>query len=223
MLEGSTEMFQEAVGWVHGLFLTTDIYLSTCWELEDDLKELFPGWHPSEFTQNRSLVLILAEIYEVPLGGLSWEAYDVIFGVLVPLLQGRAKDSQLTPAGIARFETELNDAGMNGAASKDIIDAAMMVAKCRDMAKAPGAVEEPPEFLLLVAELATLISKGKLDLSKLEHTQMTEFFMEWVETCDPGLVLVNKSVTLMQVYELLRTVAVAYRGEVPEVDLDYFA
>lgn len=225
MLEGSTEMFQEAVGWVHRLFLTTDIYLSTLWELETDLKELFPKWSPARFTANRSLILILAEIYEVPLGGLSWEAYDVIFGMLIPLLQGTLKAKFVTPDNIAQFETELNEAGMNGNAAKDIIDAALTVASCRYMSKegTPSSVlDDPDEFLQLVAELATLISKGQLELSNEKHLLLIETYFAWQQSYDPGLALVNKSVTLMQVHELLTTVAVAYQGEIPEVDLDYF-
>lgn len=226
MLEGSTEMFQEAVGWVHRLFLTADLYLNLVWSLEDDLHKLFPKWNSQTFTENKSLVLILAEIYEVPLGGLSWEAYDVIFNCLIPLVQGLMGIEDLTPDTLVEFEGSLNAADMNGAAASDIFYAAITVASCRKISKtgeAPELFDNPDMFLRLCAELAALVSKGQLDLTgKPEHQSMVELYLAWIEACDPDLVLVNKSVTLMQIHELVSTIAVAISGEVPEIDLNYF-
>lgn len=226
MLEGSTEMFQEAVGWVHRLFLTADLYLNLVWSLEEDLKSLFPKWQPQAFTDNKSLVLILAEIYEVPLGGLSWEAYDVIFGRLIPLVKGAMGPEDLTPEALVEFEGRLNAADMNGSAATDIFHAAVTVASCRKISKdgeAPELFDNPDMFLRLCAELAALVSKGQLDLAgKQEHRNVVELYLAWIAAYDPALVLVNKSVTLMQIHELVSTIAVAIRGEVPEIDLDYF-
>jgi hypothetical protein len=225
MLEGSTLMFQEAVGWVHLLFLTSDLYLNLVWSLEKDLQEVFAGWKPVEFSKNHSLILILAEIYEVPLGGLSWDAYDVIFDYLIPLVKGGLDITMLTPEQMVSAEEKLNAADMNGSCGADIFAAATMVANCREISKSgelPELFDTPEAFLRLTAELAVLISKGKLNLKTKPHRAMVDMFQQWIATFDSDLFFVNKNITLMQVQEFVTTVAVAMNGEAPEIDLDYF-
>jgi len=225
MLEGSTLMFQEAVGWVHRLFLTADLYLSLVWSLQDDLKKLFPDWTPPEFTKNKSLVLILAEIYEVPLGGLSWEAYDVIFGTLIPVIQGMDLGTT-NPEVIAKFEKELNAADMNGACALDIYSATKEVAACRNISKSGEVTdfyESPEDFIKLTAEMAALISKGQFDVAGEDtHKSMVDNFVSWLTTINPSLSLVEKSITVAQCWEFCKTIAVAIQGEVVEIDLDLF-
>lgn len=221
MLEGSTKMFQEAVGWVHRLFLTGDIYLSLVWALAEDLKVMFPEWKPAGFSANKDLILILAEIYEVPLGGLCWHAYEVIFDYLIPVLQGIS----LTPAKIGKLAKAMDNASMNGNAAKDVAAAAGVVSDCRKLSKEgvkPSDLADPEVFLKLAAELASLISKGQVNFNKKEHQSLIMEYITWIEAYDPQGQLQSKSVVLTQLSEWTATVAIAAMGEVPEIDLDLF-
>lgn len=230
MLEASTLMFTEAVGWVHRLFLTADIYLSMVWCLEESLKEMFPNWTPVDFTKNKNLILILAEIYEVPLGGLSWEAYDVIFGHLIPVIQA-GLDVNPDPAYIGTFDGLLTEAGMNGDAASDVIFAADKTFRCRKLGKGAADLSSqekanlfnnPETFLELCAEIAALISKGQMDLKNSHHQAMCALVIDWLDINDPSGVLVDKSLTLLQISEFFHTVMAAALGDEPEIDLDYF-
>jgi hypothetical protein len=228
MLEGSSRMFKEAVGQVHRLFLTTDLYLSLVWRLQGELSEKFPGYKPASISQNKALVLILAEIYEVPLGGLSWEAYKVIFEVLIPAMNGDGV-CRMNPGYISTVVPQfLNEAGMNGSASADIITAAYMVAEAKNLsAKAEINEEEffkgPDTFLVLAAELGALIAGGKLDpVRDKAHGKLVEMFDMWLKAHDPNRELVGNSITLMQCVEYIDVILPALKGQVPEVNLNYF-
>jgi hypothetical protein len=225
MLEGSTQMFQESVGWVHRLFLTTDLYLSLVWTLEETLKETFCNWSAHEWTKNKSLVLILAEIYEVPLGGLSWEAYDVIFDTLIPVIRDGL---QLQNDTISKFGEQLNAAGMNGAHAEHIYKAAKTTNECRGISKegisdSKEFYQSPELFLKLTAELAALIGKGQLDPRRNDiHKECITQWIEWIEACGVKEVLVEKSITLRQIYEYATVMFPAQMGNVAEVDLSFF-
>lgn len=228
MLEGSSRMFKEAVGQVHRLFLTTDLYISLIWRIEEDLKAKFPGWSPVEFSKNKALILILAEIYEVPLGGLDWDAYRVIFDVLIAAMSSDGV-CRMQPAFISTvFPQMLNKAGMNGSAAADIVMAAYHVATCKQLSSEfevdkQDFFAKPDIFLSLVAEMSVLISNAKLDPVKdIHHSKMVEYFIDWIRAHDPDLTLVNKSITLLQCWEYVKVLLPALKGEMPDVDLAYF-
>ena len=79
LLAGSTKMLKEAVGNIHRVWITNDIFISAMTELTTALEAtqvLATNFHPELFI---GLIQILAEIYEVPLGGYDEAAYIVFY------------------------------------------------------------------------------------------------------------------------------------------------
>lgn len=132
LLSGSTKMLLQAVGTAHRLFITTDLYATATEEFE----ELLEGGYPEvkSIKLNIAFIQILAEIYEVPLGGFDKWAYIVFYGHIIPLLDGSKESSlavNIIESGMALPEGDvdatdlktlsgiMNKAGMNGTIKVD--------------------------------------------------------------------------------------------------------
>ena len=117
---------------------------------------------------------------------------------------------------------------MNGSASADIIAAAYMVAEAKNISANAEINEEeffkgPHTFLVLAAEMGALIASGKLDpVRDKAHGKLVEHFELWLKAHDPNRELVGNSITLMQCVEYLDVILPALKGQVPEVNLNYF-
>jgi hypothetical protein len=124
LLAGSTRMLREAVGMAHRLFITTDLFVTTVEEFSSMVETEFK---PSQWMDIK-LIQILAEIYEVPLGGFDRWAYIVFYRHIIPLLKGEIEPKlavDLIATGLAlpsgKIEAKLDTlsgimskAGMNG-------------------------------------------------------------------------------------------------------------
>ncbi len=216
MLEGSSTMFEEAINWSHRVFLTSDLYLSMVWSLETDLVKKFPSWKPAAFTRNKSLVLLLAELYEIPLGGLDWGAYDAIMKRLVPII--RDLRTSYNGAQVEEFARDLADAGIRHSA-QDIFKAALQAAECRKFSqdKVPSIASAihgttPEGFLTAAAEIAALISKGDFSHEVPLHRKMADEVKEWLEKHDADGVLRKKSTVLTQIQNYLEVMKPAFEG-----------
>jgi hypothetical protein len=124
LLAGSTRMLREAVGMAHRLFITTDLFVTIVEEFFSMVKREFK---PSQWMDIK-LIQILAEIYEVPLGGFDRWAFIVFYEHIIPLLKGAKEPSlavDLVESGLAlpsgnveapltTLSGILTQAGMNG-------------------------------------------------------------------------------------------------------------
>lgn len=160
LLRASAECLQEFVGWVHLAFLTAETSASLANELN-----YFEG---TEWAKVEGLNEVLAEIYEVPLGGLDWNAYDYFSNHLVPTI--------LTGEVGKGVSTALNKAGMNGEFSTEISKSLVHTYNCRSMMSEKSCVSTKEEALRAVVQLSVLISKNKVD-EKSEH--MIHGIMAW--------------------------------------------
>jgi hypothetical protein len=97
LLSGSTRMLREAVGIAHRLFITTDLFITTVTEFEAMVVSEFK---PSQWI-NIKLIQILAEIYEVPLGGFDKWAYIVFYGYIIPALKSQGLGHEFLSDAIA--------------------------------------------------------------------------------------------------------------------------
>jgi hypothetical protein len=208
MLKGSSVMFESAINWAHRIFLTSDLYLSLIWALQEDLMVKYPGWKPNSFTQNRSLVLLLAELYEIPLGGLDWNAHDAIMGGLVPII--RDLKTQFDGEQVNKFVADLEAAGIKRG-GRDIHRAAVQAAECRKLSSVKAKVPLPavihgttPEgFLCAVSEMSSLISKGDFTMTSKVHATMACEIADWLTKHDADGKLTAKSTVLMQIRQYL--------------------
>lgn len=123
LLAGSSRMMNEAVGMIHRVFLTLDIFTCAINELLD---------HTTVFNYNSSqplqtnLIQILAEIYEVPLGGFDHWAYLVFYGHLFNSKQENTNNTSVdinavgvVETGIDSLSFAMTQAGMNGSITYD--------------------------------------------------------------------------------------------------------
>lgn len=125
LLAGSTKMLKEAVGNIHRVWITNDIFISAMTELTEVLaatKTLATAYHPELFI---GLVQILAEIYEVPLGGYDEWAYIVFYKHLfnkdaalneaaVEGMQNLNNDGEVIDMSLDTLGGVMDKAGMNG-------------------------------------------------------------------------------------------------------------
>jgi hypothetical protein len=243
MLEGSSQCFSEAVGWIHLLFLRVDIYCSLVWSCKHILKKMYPKWEPAAWTNEKAIVQVDAENYEVPLGGLDWGAYDVFYLMLIPLLKG--EETWFSPEYIStKFVKQLDAAGMNSAKHKEIYESALMVRDCIFLTKDVKtrqsivlpenfALEDAENFLLVCTEILFRISKAQLEVSSASredvltklnpHDSMVlafEYFMDNISERDREKLL-NSSTVVRQIQTYCTTMYRAMKKEPAKVSKSF--
>jgi hypothetical protein len=160
MLERSVECFMEYVGWVHGMFLRTDIFTSLTDSCGGALISHDPEWTPKSHIQNEALVSIFSDIYEVPLGGYDPGAYNVCRKGLIPIVKDGKRFSPEYVSG--SFYQLLDKAGMNSASHKDIYAGAVTVSECADSNNNKDfLVDSVSTLLTACAQQVYNLSKGK--------------------------------------------------------------
>ena len=123
LLAGSSRMMNEAVGMIHRVFLTLDIFTCAINELLNHSAVLN---YSNSQPLHTNLIQILAEIYEVPLGGFDHWAYLVFYGHLFNNKPEEINNTNVDMNMLGVVETSvdslsfaMNQAGMNGSITYD--------------------------------------------------------------------------------------------------------
>lgn len=173
LLSGSTKMLQAAVGEIHRVFLTTDIYVSAMHDLAalSKVVSIFESTNPLTV----DLIQILAEIYEVPLAGFDKWAYIVFYKHLFAPKQFTPKSGKafnVQGKSVDNFSTlsgALKAAGMNG-------DIAISPETGEEISNVPAALEVAVKLVRFNEILVSMFNKieltAKWDRLIADHTEM---------------------------------------------------
>lgn len=197
MLRTSTDLQQMMVGATHELAYTSEIGVHiyhSCKDMlaADDVDSL-PEW-----MKDINMLLSGYELYENPLGGLSWDVYDALQHFTSHMYDRRNHDTYNADATI--IEGWLRKGGLNASKTTSFMNIAEYVGYYRKATKEGiivdtrlvSSVAKDDEFCGLIlssfigvaSELTFLLSRGKFDASFKEgkangHLSLAVQYLEW--------------------------------------------
>ena len=214
LLENSSVCLQEYVGTIHKAFLTCEIKKMLRQQL--NLTDVEGSW-----ADKPGFDEVMAEVYENPLGGLDWAAYDAL-SVLVQILNGNEF------VELEGLDSLLSKAGFNADFTSNIIDGCQYTEFISTMGKPENGstnsyvVLNESDAMQAVVSLSVLISKNEVDAEI--HGNTIVSLMEWAKenyTTD-WKPMVEASPIVATIHNWLRTVYGTLTG-VRVVDVEMFS
>jgi hypothetical protein len=226
MFVHATKMQQTTIGSGHELCYTAETAISIFADCKEVIAEVFPTDAASAFPDwqtDTTGVLPLYELYENPLGGLSWEAWDALTALLTAMYGDEAQELNVTD-----LMHNLSEGGMNGSRAQDFYSMALYVKVARTLARDAEKVKELADnsiqfFICVAAEISFLLGKADFDPSfgptgPNAHMLMAMHYLGWER--ETRARLVKESIALQTVETYLQNVIPLFYSEVEETAVE---
>lgn len=183
MFEHATKLNQGCIGRGHQFTYIADVAITVAKDcaraLPESKVEALKTW-----LLDSGLILPLYELYENPLGGLSWRAWDALdelFAVAyTPKQERQTNDSSSAP--LSMLAENLSEGGMNGSRAQNFYEVATFIKGTLDYAYVETRRHSnAPSFVQAAAHLTFLLGKGDFNATK--HKDIVRTFVEF----DPEL------------------------------------